>query len=439
LHPDCCAKLLAAIEASGAAYVYPTIQHFGASDAQFSNAPYNPQRFVAGNYIDAMALVSKEAWAMVGGYDHVRYGWEDYDFWSRMAEIGLAGQWMDIPLAEYRVHPQSMMKTQTIVPQNYRDLILNYNARHPWTSLVDRQTMRVPLFSSAKLSEPATETRLDKILPILRCPLSKQKLAYNPDRSSLVSVDGIETWPIVSGRPVLSRDLPSPEVKDPEHISNEVPEEALAIIRETHGLVLNLSAGGSKEKFDHVVEVEYAIFRHTDVVADAHALPFDDECFDAIVVMNAFEHYRDPHKVAAELHRILKPDGRIHIRTAFLQPLHEKPWHFFNCTRYGLAEWFKYFETERLHVSKNFCPNHTMAWIASELEAAFRKEVSPAVADAFRSASIGELVDLWRDASKRDAPLWTDFERIPQTDQDITAAGFELIGRRPRDLPNLKA
>ncbi len=439
LRADCCAKLLAAIEESGAAYVYPTIQHFGASDAQISNAPYNPQRFVAGNYIDAMALVSKEAWTMVGGYDHVRYGWEDYDLWSRMAEIGLAGEWLDVVLADYRVHPQSMMKTQTVIPQNFRDLVLNYSARHPWTTLIDRQMLRAPLFSSAKLTEPAAETRLDKILPILRCPVSKQKLAYNPDRSSLISVDGIEAWPIVSGRPVLSRDLPSPEVKNPEHISNEVPEEALAIIRETQGLVLNLSAGGSKEKFDHVIEIEYAIFRHTDVVADAHALPFDDECFNAIVVMNAFEHYREPHKVAAELHRILKPDGRIHIRTAFLQPLHEKPWHFFNCTRYGLAEWFKSFETERLHVSKNFCPNHTVAWIASELEVAFRKEVSPAVADAFRSASIGELVDLWRDPSKRDAPLWTDFERLPQTDQEVTAAGFELIGRRPRDLPNLKA
>ena len=116
LRPDCCEKLLAAIEASGAAYVYPTIQHFGASDAQISNVPYDPQRFVAGNFIDAMALVSKEAWAMVGGYDHVRYGWEDYDFWSRMAEIGLAGEWLDIVLADYRVHPQSMMKTQTVVP-----------------------------------------------------------------------------------------------------------------------------------------------------------------------------------------------------------------------------------------------------------------------------------------------------------------------------------
>ena len=116
LRPDCCEKLLAAIEASGA-YVYPTIQHFGASAAQISNVPYDPQIFVVGNYIDAMALVSKEAWAMVGGYDHVRYGWEDYDFWSRMAEIGLAGEWLNIVLAEYRVHPQSMMKTQTVVMQ----------------------------------------------------------------------------------------------------------------------------------------------------------------------------------------------------------------------------------------------------------------------------------------------------------------------------------
>ena len=439
LRPDCCEKLLAAIEASGAAYVYPTIQHFGASNAEISNGRYEPQRFVAGNYIDAIALVSKEAWAIVGGYDHVRYGWEDYDFWSRMAEIGLAGEWLDIVLADYRVHPQSMLRTHTMVPQNYRDLILNYGVRHPWTSLVDREPLRTARFLGATLTEPSEKTRLDKILPILRCPVSKQKLAYDPEKISLVSVDGIEKWPIVAGRPVLSRDLPSPEIKNPEHFSNEVPEEALAIIRETQGLVLNLSAGGSRQKFEHVIEVEYAIFRHTDVVGDAHALPFDDECFDAIVVMNAFEHYREPHKVAAELHRILKPGGRIHIRTAFLQPLHEKPWHFFNCTRYGLAEWFKAFETERLWVSKNFCPNHTMAWLASDLEAAFRKDVSPAVADAFRSSSIGDLVDVWRDLSKRDTPLWTDFERLPQAEQEVTAAGFELIGRRPRDLPDLKA
>ena len=246
LRPDCCEKLLAAIEASGAAYVYPRIPFFGGPDGQISYFPYYPQRFVAGNYIDAMALVSKEAWAMVGGYDHIRYGWEDYDFWSRIAEIGLAGEQLDVALAEYRVHPQSMMRTQT--HRNYRHLILNYTARHPWTSLIDREALRAPRFLGATLTEASAKTRLDKILPILRCPVSKQKLAYDPDKVSLVSVDGLEKWPIVAGRPVLSRDLPSPEIKSLEQISDELPDEALAIIHETQGLVLNLSAGGVNRK-----------------------------------------------------------------------------------------------------------------------------------------------------------------------------------------------
>ena len=221
------------------------------------------------------------------------------------------------------------------------------------------------------------------------------------------------------------------------HISNELPEEALEVIRETRGWVLNLSAGGSRHKFDHVVEMEYAVFRHTDIVGDAHHLPFDDNCFDAVVVMNAFEHYHDPRRVADELFRVLKPGGRIHIRTAFLQPLHEKPYHFYNCTRYGMERWFEAFETEVMHVSTNFCPNHTLAWVASEAEAALRTDVSDKAADDFLSAPIGQLVEIWRDPATRDTPLWTDFERLSQEKQEIIAAGFELFGKRPPDLPKL--
>jgi GT2 family glycosyltransferase/glycosyltransferase involved in cell wall biosynthesis/SAM-dependent methyltransferase len=441
LLPTCCEELLEAIKASGAAYVYPTIQHFGASTDFMSNVPYDPQRFVAGNYVDAMALVAKEAWAMAGGYDHVRFGWEDYDFWCRLAEIGLAGEWYNATLAEYRVHERSMLQTHTLVSENYRNLIVNYTMRHPWVSLVDRHTCKLcsPPLVEPRLTAETAQTRLDRILPILRCPLSGEKLAYDGERIALVSLDGMQKWPIVDGRPVLSRELASPEIKAPDHISNELPEEALAIIRETSGLVLNLSGGGSREKFDHVIEVEYAIFRHTDVIADAHQLPFDDNSFDAVIVMNAFEHYREPRQVAAELRRVLKPHGRIHIRTAFLQPLHEKPWHFYNATQYGVAEWFKAFETEQLHVSSNFCPNHTLAWLASEAETALRGDVSAESADAFLSARIGSLVDVWRDPAKRTARLWTDFEKLSQDRQEITSAGFEYIGRRPRDLPDLKA
>jgi len=429
--------LLGAIKESGAAFVYPTIQHFGSSTRQISNVPYRPQRFTAGNYVDAMAIVSKEAWAMVGGYNHVRFGWEDYDFWARMAELGLAGEWLPEVLAEYRVHQTSMMKTQTIVDTNYRELHRDFASRHPWVALVDVETRRYPINGDPRLTAPADRTRLDDLLPILRCPVTRQKLSYDETRTALVSHDGLVRWPVKEGRPCLSEDLSEPQVMPQDHISNELPEEALEVIREIKGWVLNLSAGGSRHKFDHVVEMEFAVFRHTDVVGDAHHLPFDDNCFDAVVVMNAFEHYHDPRRVAAELYRVLKPGGRIHIRTAFLQPLHEKPYHFYNCTRYGMERWFEAFETELMHVSTNFCPNHTLAWVASEAETALRQDLSGQAADDFMSAPIGKLVEIWRDPGKRDTPLWTDLELISQENQEVIAAGFELFGKRPADLPKL--
>lgn len=437
LLPECCEKLLAAIKASGTAFVYPTIQHFGASTRQISNTPYRPQRFTAGNYVDAMAMVSKEAWAMVGGCHHVRHGWEDYDLWARMAEIGLAGEWLPEVLAEYRVHQTSMMKTQTIVDTNYRELHRDFASRHPWVALVDVETRRYPINGDARLTASEDRTRLDELLPILRCPLTGQKLAYDEARTGLVSYDGVVRWPVTEGRPCLSQDLSEPQIMPRGHISNALPEEALQVIRETKGWVLNLSAGGSRHKFDHVVEMEFAVFRHTDVVGDAHHLPFEDNSFDAVVVMNAFEHYHDPNRVAAEIYRVLKPGGRLHVRTAFLQPLHEKPYHFYNCTRHGMERWFEAFETEQMHVSTNFSPNHTLAWVASEAETALRSDLSDQAADHFMSAPVGKLVEIWRDPGKRDTPLWTDFELLSQENQEIIAAGFELFGKRPPSLPKL--
>ncbi len=138
LLPPCCETLLAAAEASGAAYVYPTIRHFGGSSLQISNLPFDAQRFVFGNFVDAMALVSKEAWAMAGGYDHVRFGWEDYDLWCRLAEIGVSGTWCSEVLAEYRVHARSMMNVETMVSDNYASLHADFERRHPWVSLYAR-------------------------------------------------------------------------------------------------------------------------------------------------------------------------------------------------------------------------------------------------------------------------------------------------------------
>jgi glycosyltransferase involved in cell wall biosynthesis len=135
LFPHCVSFCTNTIKQSGCAYAYPTIQQFGDATELLSPGPYSPAGFAGGNYIDAMALIAKSAWAGVGGYDHVRYGWEDYDFWCRMAEVGLWGEHVDMVLAEYRVHSASMLRTTTEVAANKRRLVADMQRRHPWTAV----------------------------------------------------------------------------------------------------------------------------------------------------------------------------------------------------------------------------------------------------------------------------------------------------------------
>lgn len=435
LLPEACRELADHAKRTGAAFVYPTIQHFGASTALIGNAPFEPQRFAAGNYVDAMALVSKEAWAMVGGMDHVRYGWEDYDFWCRIAELGLRGEWLNRLLAHYRVHPTSMQTVQTQVPENYRRLLEDFKTRHPWVSLNDQEQSRRRPASREVLVSSAEQTRLDQLLPLLRCPATHQKLGLNQDRSALHGFDGLRIWPIMEGRPIFIQDADQVHVHPREYRSKPVPEAASDIIREAKGWVLNLSAGGTAKRFDNVVEADYTIFQHTDVVAAPHALPFDDDVFEAAIVLNGFQHYRHPQQAAAELHRVLKPGGKLLIVTAFMQPLHERPQHYYNCTRYGLEEWFRAFETERLNVTEALAPNFALGRIASEVEAALRVELGTSSADQFRESDMGDLIEAFRDSTKRDATIWAEINRLSQPAKEIAAAGFEFVGRKGDGIP----
>jgi GT2 family glycosyltransferase/glycosyltransferase involved in cell wall biosynthesis len=135
LRPQACATLLARIEAAGAAFAYPSIQEFGTKGDVFGTEPYSVLRLQRGNYIDAMALVRKSAWASVGGYDHVQYGWEDYDFWCRLAEYGQFGVQVPEILADYRVHRASMLHTMTEIRHHKNDLVADLKRRHPWVDV----------------------------------------------------------------------------------------------------------------------------------------------------------------------------------------------------------------------------------------------------------------------------------------------------------------
>jgi glycosyltransferase involved in cell wall biosynthesis len=135
LRPEAAARLAACLRGSGAAFAYPTIQRFGKDNLLIGDEAFLAARLVSGNFIDAMALVRRDAWAAAGGYDHVKFGWEDYDFWCRLVELGLWGEHVQEILADYRAHEQSMLHTQTDIKANKIALIGDMKKRHPWLDL----------------------------------------------------------------------------------------------------------------------------------------------------------------------------------------------------------------------------------------------------------------------------------------------------------------
>ncbi len=98
-----------------------------------SDAPWQQQLFCGGNYIDAMALVRREAWKAIGGYTHIPGGWEDFDFWCCLIDAGWHGVLCPQVLATYTSHNTSMRAESTTRQERRLSRLLQ--ARHPWLNL----------------------------------------------------------------------------------------------------------------------------------------------------------------------------------------------------------------------------------------------------------------------------------------------------------------
>jgi ubiquinone/menaquinone biosynthesis C-methylase UbiE len=79
-------------------------------------------------------------------------------------------------------------------------------------------------------------------------------------------------------------------------------------------------------------------------IADAHQIPLADQSIDAVLVQAVLEHVLDPAQVAAEIHRVLRPDGLVYAETPFLQQVHAGPYDFTRYTSSGHRYLFRAFE-----------------------------------------------------------------------------------------------
>lgn len=124
-------------------------------------------------------------------------------------------------------------------------------------------------------------------------------------------------------------------------------------------IVLDAGAGSQPYRglFNHVqyeaadfekVDKEYA--QSTYVCDLCRNIPVLDGRFDYIIFNQVMEHLPEPKEALRELHRVLKPGGKLLYTGPMFYEEHEQPFDFFRYTQFGLNHLFTQagFEVERL-------------------------------------------------------------------------------------------
>lgn len=74
-----------------------------------------------------------------------------------------------------------------------------------------------------------------------------------------------------------------------------------------------------------------------DAYYDGRTLPFPDGSFDAVLCSQVFEHVFAPEEFLREIHRVLRPGGRLLLAVPFVWDEHEQPHDFARYSSFGLA------------------------------------------------------------------------------------------------------
>lgn len=281
-----------------------------------------------------------------------------------------------------------------------------------------------------------TMTRLQQLLPLLACPACR---GYLEPRAERLHCQGCAaSYRIRHGVPVLlcagdgpdDIEVTAGETPESKHPYGPRSEEIIAA--HAHGWVLDLGSGAKLDRRDHVVQMDIFRYPMVDVVGSATTLPFRDNAFDAVISQAVFEHLQYPEQAAAEIRRVLKPHGVLKIDTAFLQPEHGYPHHYFNATERGLRHWFRDFDIEWSGVEAYQHPLWALSWFLD----LYQHHLPPDSAATLRGLTIEELLGalarLGKDAgTAADQQLFQVLEALPPAAQRALASGVTVRGKNP--------
>lgn len=109
-----------------------------------------------------------------------------------------------------------------------------------------------------------------------------------------------------------------------------------------------------------LVESDVSFGERTDIILDAHSIPFQNDSFDAVIVQAVLEHVVDPQKCVEEIHRVLKKQGLVYADTPFMQQVHGGCYDFTRFTYLGHRRLFRKFE--EIDSGAGCGPGMALAW-----------------------------------------------------------------------------
>ena len=139
--------------------VYGDAQFFEKKKLLLKGRPFDISEIVLNNYIDTCAGFRKKSWEELGGYDENMpvYGFEDWDFWLRMAVKGYQFHYVETVMFDYRVRENSLLSKAW----KERSLLIDY------------------IFEKKELKH---------LLPFRNCLIENQKLKEEPSVTMMIQV-----------------------------------------------------------------------------------------------------------------------------------------------------------------------------------------------------------------------------------------------------------
>jgi len=213
---------------------------------------------------------------------------------------------------------------------------------------------------------------LDRLLPILRCPVSGSILSLQGD--VLVSKTGAR-YPVIDGIPVLLPDIPKRRQLPQSYkklessalrkklrrlllvSANRESIQAInsairwALDNKGHKMLV-VGAGtlptGPGTVYDspdtEIVSLDIYATPTINVIGDGHCLPLVGDYFDCVLIQSVLEHVFSPQKVVSEIHRVLTLGGLVIADTPFMYPVHGGAYDFTRFSQTGYRWMFRHFE-----------------------------------------------------------------------------------------------